>query len=45
MKWIQHYQDCGLDDEALRDYIQTSHRLVADGLSKKKQRELGLLSA
>lgn len=43
MKWIQHHALPGLDDEALRDYIRTSHRLVADGLSKKKQAELGLL--
>ena len=42
MKWIQHYDRPGLDDAALRDYITTSHRLVADGLSKKKQAELGL---
>jgi len=44
MKWIQHYDEPGLDDEALKAYIEESHRLVASGLSKKKQRELGLLS-
>lgn len=43
MKWIQHHALPGLDDDALRDYIRTSHRLVADGLSKKKQAALGLL--
>ncbi len=43
MKWIQHYAAPGLDDDALKAYIEKSHRLVADGLSKKKQRELGLL--
>ena len=44
MSWIQHYEEPGLDDAALRDYIRESHRLVAAGLTKKKQRELGLLS-
>lgn len=45
MKWIQHYADPGLKDRDLKAYIETSHRLVADGLSKKKQKELGLLVA
>ncbi|NHK27510.1 MmcQ/YjbR family DNA-binding protein [Parvularcula flava] len=45
MTWIQHYAPPGLNDEALKDYLQQSHRLVADGLTKKKQRELGLLRA
>jgi predicted DNA-binding protein (MmcQ/YjbR family) len=44
MKWIQHYALPGLNDEDLKAYIKESHRLVADGLSKKKQRELGLLN-
>ena len=42
MKWIQHYAAPGLSDDDLKAYIETSHRLVADGLSKKKQKELGL---
>lgn len=41
--WIQHYAAPGLSDEDLRDHLRASHRLVASGLSKKKQRELGLL--
>lgn len=44
MKWIQHYAAPGLDDEGLKTYIAESHRLVAAGLSKKKQREHGLLA-
>ncbi|MEO1643075.1 MAG: MmcQ/YjbR family DNA-binding protein [Pseudomonadota bacterium] len=44
MSWIQHYDTPGLDDDALKAYIEESHRLVASGLSKKKQREFGLLS-
>ncbi len=43
MFWIQHYGHPGLDDEALRDYISNSHRMIATALSKKRQRELGLL--
>ncbi len=42
MKWIQHYAMPGLSDEDLKAYITESHKLVAAGLSKKKQRELGL---
>jgi len=41
--WAQHYRLPGLDDEDLREQLAESHRLVALGLSKKKQRELGLL--
>ena len=42
MKWIQHYAKPGLADDDLKDYLRQSHRIVALGLSKKKQRELGL---
>jgi predicted DNA-binding protein (MmcQ/YjbR family) len=42
MKWIQRTDDSGLSDDDLRAYIEQSHRLVAQGLSKKKQMELGL---
>lgn len=41
--WIQYYSAPGLTDEELKQYLHQSHRLVALGLSKKKQRELGLL--
>lgn len=43
MSWIQHYDEPGLDDAGLKTYIQESHRLVADGLSRKKRTELGLI--
>ncbi|NNC73457.1 MAG: MmcQ/YjbR family DNA-binding protein [Sphingomonadaceae bacterium] len=43
MKWIQHYAEPGLGDDDLKDYLARSHELVAAGLSKKRQRELGLL--
>ena len=42
MKWIQHYSAPGLPDEALTDYLRESHRIVSLGLTKKKQKELGL---
>ena len=42
MKWIQQYDAPDSEDDALRYYIEESHRIVALGLSKKKQRELGL---
>jgi predicted DNA-binding protein (MmcQ/YjbR family) len=42
MSWIQHHGAPGLGDEALKDYLRESHRIVSLGLTKKKQRELGL---
>ena len=42
MTWIQHYAQPGLSDAELKDYLRGSHRIVSRGLSKKKQRELGL---
>ncbi len=45
LKWIQHHAKPGLSDADLRDYIRQSHRIVASGLSRKRQRELGLVAA
>ncbi|MEQ1952269.1 MmcQ/YjbR family DNA-binding protein [Mesorhizobium sp. CN2-181] len=42
MKWIQRRTDESMDDQALRDYLRESRRLVALGLTKKVRRELGL---
>lgn len=42
MKWIQYYRDAAMGDDELLDLIRDSHRLVAAGLTKKAQRELGL---
>ncbi|MEO0883932.1 MAG: MmcQ/YjbR family DNA-binding protein [Pseudomonadota bacterium] len=44
MKWIQRTSDASLSDEDLKAYIAESRRLVGAGLTKKKQRELGLLA-
>lgn len=41
--WAQHFESPGLDDDMLMEHIEDSHRIVGEGLSKKKQRELGLL--
>lgn len=43
MKWIQQYDAPVSDDDELKHYLKESHRIVALGLSKKLQRELGLL--
>jgi len=42
MKWIQRQTDESMDDEALRDYLRESRRLVVLGLPKKLRRELRL---
>jgi predicted DNA-binding protein (MmcQ/YjbR family) len=42
MKWIQHYGEPGLDDDALKEHIALSYKLVSQNLTKKRQRELGL---
>jgi predicted DNA-binding protein (MmcQ/YjbR family) len=42
MKWIQHYARPGLSDDQLRDFLVQSHQIVSLGLTKKKQKELGL---
>ncbi len=41
--WVQNYAVPGLADDDLMEQIQESHRIVGEGLSKVKQRELGLL--
>lgn len=40
--WIQQYNLPDQIDDALKAFIVDSHRLVSLGLSKKKQKELGL---
>ncbi|WP_353349988.1 MmcQ/YjbR family DNA-binding protein [Oceaniserpentilla sp. 4NH20-0058] len=42
MKWIQQYATSHNTDEQLKYYIEASHYLASLGLTKKKQRELGL---
>jgi predicted DNA-binding protein (MmcQ/YjbR family) len=42
MTWIQHHAKPGLSDRELKDYLRASHRIVAQGLSKRQQKALGL---
>ena len=42
MKWIQQYESSKERDEELMYYLKESHRIVSLGLTKKKQKELGL---
>ena len=42
MKWIQQYDTSENTDEELKYYLKESHRIVSLGLTKKKQKELGL---
>lgn len=43
LTWIQSHAEPGLTDTELRDYLRQSHAIVAQGLSKKKRAELGLV--
>lgn len=45
MSWIQRMNDEGMDDEALKDYLAESHRLVAVKLPRRVKREIGLPGA
>ncbi len=45
MKWIQRTDSSSMRDEDLHDYLRESYRLVSLGLTKKKQKELGLNQA
>jgi len=42
MMWIQQYDAPDSEDDELIYYLKESHRIVSLGLSKKKQKELGL---
>ncbi len=42
MKWIQLYEADSIDNEELEYYLFESYRLVSLGLTKKKQKALGL---
>ena len=42
MKWIQQYEVLESEIEELKYYLTESYRIVSLGLTKKKQKELGL---
>jgi len=43
MKWIQIYDMSGIEDPEVEGYLYNSYRMVWSGLTKKLQRELGLI--
>lgn len=45
MTWIQRQTPESMDDDALRDYLRESHRIVAAGLPKKLRIALGFAEA
>lgn len=42
MKWLQVYEEGGMNDATLKEHIVMSYDLVAAGMSKKKREALGL---
>ncbi|MEZ9232875.1 MmcQ/YjbR family DNA-binding protein [Vibrio amylolyticus] len=44
MKWIQQIETNGSLDDELEYYLSESYRLVASGLSKRKRKELGIMT-
>ncbi|MEO1620665.1 MAG: MmcQ/YjbR family DNA-binding protein [Cyanobacteria bacterium J06632_3] len=42
MKWIQQHDASIVEDDELKEYLKASHYIVSLGLTKKKQKELGL---
>jgi len=42
MIWIQAYDPTECKDTELKSYLKESHVIVSAGLTKKKQKELGL---
>jgi predicted DNA-binding protein (MmcQ/YjbR family) len=44
LKWIQQFADNCLTDDELKLYIQHSYIMVLQGLPKKTQRELGIIT-
>ncbi|MEM9619417.1 MAG: MmcQ/YjbR family DNA-binding protein [Pseudomonadota bacterium] len=44
MKWLQRTHEAAISDAELKSYIRESYNIVAAGLTKKLQRELGFLS-
>ena len=42
MKWIQRQTSQSVNDDALRDYLRESHRLVVLKLTRQARKELGL---
>ena len=41
-KWVQREDDSTMSDEDLKAYIVAAHKIIAQKLTKKQQKELGL---
>jgi predicted DNA-binding protein (MmcQ/YjbR family) len=41
MKWIQRLTAVSMDDQALKDYLRESRRLVIAGMTRKRREALG----
>ena len=42
MSWIQRMDGESMDDDALKDYLRESHRLIAAKLPRRVKLEIGL---
>ena len=42
MKWIQHFEMPGLNDDKLKEHIKASYHMAIKRLTKKARAELGL---
>ena len=42
MKWIQIFDGTKISDSEIKDLISESYRIVSMGLTKKRQKELGI---
>jgi len=42
-KWVLAHQNSALSDDDIKSYIEEAHAIIAGKLTKKLQRELGLL--
>ena len=42
MKWIQMFECVPGDNSEIKKHLESSYRIVSSGLTKKKQKELGL---
>ncbi len=43
MKWIQQVETSGRLDDELKYYLSESYRIVLQGLSQRKQKQLGII--
>jgi predicted DNA-binding protein (MmcQ/YjbR family) len=44
MKWIQKFESLNDDSEEIKKHLESSYQIVFSSLTKKKQKELGLLT-